>query len=67
MAFLDANSLLITSGDGFDYREQAQDLDNHFGKIVRIKDNGQIPLDNPFFETENLKDIFHLVTEICKV
>ena len=58
MAFLDDNSLLITSGDGFDYREQAQDLDNHFGKIVRIKDNGQIPLDNPFIETENLKDIF---------
>ena len=58
MAFLKDNSLLITSGDGFDYREQAQDLDNHFGKIVRIKDNGQIPSDNPFFETDNLKDIY---------
>ncbi|MFL2780224.1 MAG: PQQ-dependent sugar dehydrogenase [Gammaproteobacteria bacterium] len=58
MAFLKDNSLLITSGDGFDYRESAQKLDNHFGKIIRIKDNGDIPSDNPFFYTLGLKDIF---------
>jgi hypothetical protein len=32
MAFLAGNSLLITSGDGFDYREDAQRLDSLWGK-----------------------------------
>jgi len=41
-------SLLITSGDGFNYREKAQHLDNHFGKILRVNDDGSIPTDNPF-------------------
>ena len=35
--FLDDGTLLITSGDGFNYREDAQNLDNHFGKVIRIK------------------------------
>ena len=43
--------LLVTSGDGFNYREQAQDLDNHFGKILRINDDGSTPMDNPFVNT----------------
>lgn len=30
-------------------RVQAQRLDSHFGKIVRINPDGSIPLDNPFF------------------
>ena len=42
---------MITSGDGFDYREAAQSLDNHFGKVLRINDDGSIPLDNPFINT----------------
>ena len=40
--------LMITSGDGFDFRESAQFLDNHFGKVLRINDDGSIPEDNPF-------------------
>ena len=48
MAFLDDGTLLITSGDGFNYREQAQDLDNHFGKVIRINTDGSIPSDNPY-------------------
>ena len=39
---------MITSGDGFDFRESAQFLDNHFGKVLRINDDGSIPEDNPF-------------------
>ena len=46
--FLPDGTLLITSGDGFNYREQAQYLDNHFGKIIRINTDGSIPEDNPF-------------------
>jgi len=48
MAFLGDTTLLIGLGDGFDFRERAQRLDNHFGKIVRIHRDGSIPTDNPF-------------------
>ncbi len=48
LAFMADGSLLITSGDGFNYREKAQQLDNHFGKILRVNDDGSIPTDNPF-------------------
>jgi glucose/arabinose dehydrogenase len=48
LLFLTDGTLLITSGDGFDYREQAQVRDNHLGKILRINADGSIPTDNPF-------------------
>jgi len=48
MTFLPDNSLLITSGDGFDYREDAQRLNNLLGKVIRINDDGSIPSNNPF-------------------
>ncbi|WP_235594792.1 PQQ-dependent sugar dehydrogenase [Paraglaciecola hydrolytica] len=51
MAFLPDNSLLITSGDGFDFREQAQLKSSLLGKIIRIMDDGSVPLDNPFVES----------------
>ena len=48
IAFLPDGTLLLNSGDGFDHREKAQYLDNHFGKIIRINTDGSIPSDNPF-------------------
>ncbi len=48
MTFLPDNSLLITVGDGFDYREEAQNPGSHFGTIVRVLDDGKVPEDNPF-------------------
>lgn len=48
IAFLPDNSLLITSGDGFDYREHAQRLDSLMGKVLRINDDGSVPSNNPF-------------------
>jgi glucose/arabinose dehydrogenase len=48
MLFLDDGTLLLTTGDGFDYREQAQDLDSELGKVLRINDDGTVPGDNPF-------------------
>lgn len=48
MAFLDDGTLLVVSGDGFDYREQALDLGSLLGKILRIGPDGSIPRDNPF-------------------
>lgn len=40
-----------TSVDGSFIRNQAQNLGSHLGKIVRIKDDGSIPKDNPFVNT----------------
>ena len=53
IAFLDDNTILLTSGDGYDHREKAQTLDNHFGKIIRINKDGSIPADNPFVDKNN--------------
>jgi glucose/arabinose dehydrogenase len=53
MTFLPDNTLLLTTGDGFDYREHAQRFDSQLGKIIRLNDDGQAPTDNPFF---NLAD-----------
>jgi glucose/arabinose dehydrogenase len=58
MMFLRDGTLLVTVGDrdGFccdgsentSQRMKAQTLDNDYGKILRIKDDGSIPPDNPF-------------------
>ncbi|MEW8690717.1 MAG: PQQ-dependent sugar dehydrogenase [Candidatus Thiodiazotropha endolucinida] len=41
--------LYITLGDRGD-RERAQDLNDHAGSVIRLNDDGSIPLQNPFFE-----------------
>jgi len=53
MTFLPDGTLLVGLGDGFDFREQAQKLDNHFGKIVRIHTDGSVPEDNPFVDVDD--------------
>lgn len=50
LAFMPDGTLLVTSGEGFDYREAAQALDNEMGKVLRINDDGSVPSDNPFSE-----------------
>ena len=48
MAFLPDGSLVMTTGDGFDYREQAQRLNSGLGKIVRLNPDGRPLAGNPF-------------------
>jgi glucose/arabinose dehydrogenase len=48
LVFARDGTLFVTLGDRFNYREQAQDLSNTIGKIVRINPDGSIPKDNPF-------------------
>ena len=50
--FLPDGTLMMPVGDAFHFREQAQKLDNHFGKIVRLNDDGSAPTDNPFVGKE---------------
>ena len=40
--------LFLTLGERFSRKEDAQALDNHHGKIVRIHKDGSVPQDNPF-------------------
>ena len=48
MAFLPDGTFALTIGEGFEYREQAQDLTSDLGKIVRLNEDGSVPRDNPF-------------------
>jgi aldose sugar dehydrogenase len=48
LVFARDGNLFVTLGDRFNHRDRAQELDNHFGKIVRIGPEGSIPADNPF-------------------
>jgi glucose/arabinose dehydrogenase len=41
-------TLFLTLGDRFSRKEDAQKLDNHLGKVVRIGKDGKVPADNPF-------------------
>ena len=41
-------NLWLTMGDHFTYRDEAQNLANHLGKIVRVTPDGAVPPDNPF-------------------
>lgn len=52
MEFLSDETLLFTVGDGYDTREEAQNLGSLLGKIIRITDEGKIPGDNPFVNTD---------------
>ena len=44
----DDGHLFLTLGDRFSRMQDAQTLDNHHGKIVRLNKDGSMPLDNPF-------------------
>ncbi|HEX6105120.1 MAG TPA: PQQ-dependent sugar dehydrogenase [Gemmatimonadales bacterium] len=50
IAFLPDETLLLSIGDGYDYREQAQDLGSGLGKLVRLDREGRPPPGNPFDE-----------------
>lgn len=57
--WLPDGTMLVSVGDGFAYREQAQNLGAHFGKILRLTDAGKPASDNPFVaQTGALADIY---------
>lgn len=59
MAWLPDGTLLVTLGEGFDYREAAQRLDSHLGTIVRINADGSTPADNPFVGQKGALDTIY--------
>lgn len=52
LVFARDGALFVTMGDRFSHRDRVQQLDNHFGKIVRIRPDGSVPSDNPFVNQE---------------
>jgi glucose/arabinose dehydrogenase len=55
IAFLPDNTFVLTIGDGFVMREDAQRLGSLLGKTVRLNDDGSIPADNPFVGQEGAR------------
>ncbi|MFM7601383.1 MAG: PQQ-dependent sugar dehydrogenase [Pseudanabaena sp.] len=60
IVWLPDETMLVAIGDGGNpplqlngdlIRKQAQKLDSHLGKVLRLKDDGSIPTDNPFVKT----------------
>jgi glucose/arabinose dehydrogenase len=49
------SNLFLTLGDHFAHREEAQNLRNHIGKVVRIAPDGSAPKDNPFVGRSDAK------------
>jgi aldose sugar dehydrogenase len=41
-------NLFLTTGDHFRDRDEAQNLANHIGKMIRVRPDGSVPPDNPF-------------------
>lgn len=54
IVFASDDTLFVTLGERsvMEGRVQAQKLDSHFGKIVRIRSDGSVPDDNPFLNRE---------------
>jgi glucose/arabinose dehydrogenase len=47
LVFAPDGRLFVTLGERFSRKDDAQTLDNHLGKIVRIEADGSVPADNP--------------------
>jgi glucose/arabinose dehydrogenase len=48
-------NLFLTTGDHFRYRDEAQNLGNHLGKVIRLTPDGRVPSDNPFVKRADAK------------
>ncbi len=48
LVFARDGRLFVGLGDRFHRKDDAQTLDNHMGKVVRIEADGRVPADNPF-------------------
>ena len=47
IAQADDGNLFVTLGEHFTYRDQAQNLGNHLGKLIRIAPDGSVPARQP--------------------
>ena len=55
LVFLPDTTILLTVGDGFDYRDQAQQLGSDLGKIVRVDRDGRPAAGNPLADSSGAR------------
>src|SRR5512132_3733499 len=48
IAQADDGNLFVTLGEHGAFRDKAQSLDNHLGKVIRVAPDGSVPAGNPF-------------------
>lgn len=48
LAFDGEKNLYVSLGDRGSFKEEAQNTDNHFGTLLRLRRDGSVPDDNPF-------------------
>jgi glucose/arabinose dehydrogenase len=48
LLFLPDKTMLLSVGDGFEYKAEAQNMRSHLGKVLRLTREGGVPADNPF-------------------
>ncbi|MEC8157987.1 MAG: PQQ-dependent sugar dehydrogenase [Pseudomonadota bacterium] len=48
MAFLSDGTMLLSVGEGYTLREDAQKIGSQLGKLLRMTETGEAPADNPF-------------------
>lgn len=53
--FLPDGTMLVSIGEGFNYRDEAQNVNVHLGKVVRLNDDGTPANGNPFLAREGAK------------
>ena len=53
--FLPDDTLVFAVGDGYSHMKQAQTLDNHFGKVIRLNKDGSVPKDNPYLSSDEIR------------
>lgn len=51
----DGNGYIFFSSGERGTKENAQTLSNHLGKVLRLHDDGRVPVDNPFVNTEGAR------------
>lgn len=61
LAFLPDGTLLVSLGEGFRYKDDAQKATVTHGSIVRINADGTIPTDNPFVGTEGASEEIYTI------
>ena len=54
--FLSDKTLLLSLGEGFSYKDEAQNLMSDFGKIMHLRDDG-VPIDDHQFSTSNDQNV----------
>jgi glucose/arabinose dehydrogenase len=58
VTFDNNNDVFISLGDRGGFKEKAQEVNGHFGKVIRLNADGSIPQDNPFVGKDGEDDVF---------